>query len=363
MNHRSIPYLALALVTSLVIFGGAACGGGGGGTTTATDGSTGPTTTTTSGISTGMTDGGVGGVLAANKIFYWTGSNSIRSISPDGSNDTAVTSVSSNIISATINPVVANEYIFAYKPDAVSPIGIYRNSSLALAGATAIVSPLYDDVVSLQVSPDGKTLYFVGLPISTTVGNLYSVPMAGGTPTALDKAESAHLNTKGDYLVYSQYIDSLGRAQIFVRSSALTGTPIQLPSASSPLAFDTYLPQWSKKGDRLVFTGIPLGTAQREVFVMDTKGKNLVQLTTTPTIDERSATFGPDDTTVAYTAINTDATKSGLYTASSTVAATGTTSVKLLTNLGDQIYWTGSNGRGIHGSFGMPRSLKRVAKQ
>ena len=362
-----LPALAVLIAAGLVI----GCGGGGGGTVTTTSttstattstattatGTTSTATTSTAtsatGTTTGLTDGGIAGVLMPNTIYYSEGVTSVRTIKPDGTGDALLATIPDTISAAVPNPVVVGQWFFAYRSSASGLYGIYRNASLTISGAVQIVTPTYSSVTSLQASPDGSTLFYVA-STSLTPGQIFKVATISGTPLALDFAESAHLNMKGDYLVYGRYNATLGRAQIVKRSSADSATAAVLVNDSN----DDLFPQWNRAGDKVVFKAALSPTGQ-DLFVVKSDGTSLLKITNTPGTDKLAASFSPDGTQVAFGAVNVDPAQTGIYKTGTTAVDSGTTLVKADSAISEQIYWTGTNGRSSLSSIAMIRSSKR----
>lgn len=363
------PAFAVLCAAALVI----GCGGGGGGTTTtatattatATASTATATATTATGTSatgttatstattasTGVTDGGIGGVLMPNTIYYAEGLTALRTIKPDGTGDALLANIPSTIVAAIPNPAVTGQWFFAY--GAAGTYGIYRNSTLDISGAVQIVPQTYDAVTSLQASPDGTTLYYVA-STSSTASQLFKVATISGTPVALDFAESAHLNMKGDFLVYGRFESSLSRAQIYKRTTANSGTPVRLVNDAN----DDLFPQWNRTGDRVVFKSIvTAGTS--DFYTVASDGTGLLRITNTPNQDKLAASFSPDGSQIAFGSVNVDPNQTGLYKTGTGSVNSATTLIKADSSISEQIYWTGTNGRGGFNAIAMIRSPKR----
>lgn len=354
----ALPGMSLVIAAAIVI----GCGGGGGGTTTATTATattstattstattstattaTATTSTATTSGATGLTDGSISGVLSANTIYYTSSNNSIRAVNPDGTNDRQLITYDATLVQAAIpHPQVANQWLFSATPAAGGNYGLFRNSTLTTSGAIQIVAPNYNFIDSINVSPDGATVYFVG-SVGTGINTLYSVPMTGGTPTRIDDADSAFLNMKGDYLLYSKLVGSAG--QLFKIGTAAGSTAIRITTDVK----DYVSAQWNKAGDRIVAS---VAATDYDLYAMAKDGTSLVRLTTTPTISELAASFSPDGSQVAFTSLNNDSTQSGIYKMSSTAPGVATL-VLLSPNVGGQIYWSGTNGRAPIHSFSL----------
>lgn len=70
-------------------------------------------------------------------------------------------------------------------------------------------------------------------------------------------------------------------------------SPILLPGTN-----DSH-PMWSSDGSKISF-GRRIGTGPRDVWVMNSDGSNLVQLTNTPNQDEQHSDWSPDNSQIAY---------------------------------------------------------------
>jgi len=278
--------------------------------------------------------------------------NDYRYISPTGTGDTDYIALpSSNFQGIALNASSATKY-FGYFSTATSTFGIYSSTTWSISGATALVAPTYAFVGSLQVSPDGTTLYYTAATSATQDPQLWKVPVAGGTPVALDTAESFHLNAAGTTFVYSKIVN--GVPQLFTRGTGVGDTVTQITKNS----YANDLPQWNKQGNQIAFCANPAGPQNPyDIYTMNPDGTGVTQITNTPNTDEFTPSYNTGGTLVSYSTQDTDVTKQGLYTIALTGSATATL-IKADQTIQPGTYWTTTGGRG-GGSWNFVMRTKR----
>jgi hypothetical protein len=363
LSRRLAPGLAFVALLGILIGCG---GGGGGGVGTLTSGNNGGNNNGSNNNNGGNNNGGnnnggnnglPAGQLPANVIFYTevvpAGESElnvqVRHMSGEGANDTLYTTLSGSsdetrpqVVAFAPSPVEANVRFFAYQANLSAPIGIYRNTSVNIQGATQVVAPTYSVVSQLMVSPDGSTLAYVA---ATGEGQrrLYRVAASGASaPVLLDAAEQAAVSPTGDRVVYSRPTPGSSDAgDIWSRPLKSAGDAVQL--TNSP-ADDTY-PTFSRDGSRVVFSS---GATffESDLFTMKSDGTDVVRVTNTPDVVEAGATFNEAGSQIAYIATdNSDSTNSGVYRIAASGDATTRVLLRASTSLGADLYWTSADGR------------------
>ncbi len=331
------------------------CGGSGGGGSTVGGGVAGGVAGGVGGGNTvsGATTAGAttsGGVLSANVLYYGVGTGSLNKVNPDGTGVSVVTTAPASVTSFATDPKVAGQFIFSFPNAGSGFYGIYTNSSFSLAGAVEVVPPTYDAVYSLQVSPDGNTLYFVASVTGDTT-KLRKVAKAGGTPITLDDAQTASLNFAGDTLVYEKFVTT--SANIFKRSTADVAAPVQLTNIGTR---NDFRPQWNKQGNRVIFCSQDAVNLS-DVFSVNSVGGDRRQLTNTVDLDEIAASYNDDSTRFATVVSALDLTQSGLYVASTSGTDIGRVFILPVPNSNEALYWTSNLGRSPGGaSFSWSKS-------
>ena len=343
---------ALATILAALVIG---CGGGGGGgkkpSTTGTDGTTG--TSGTSGTTTagnggtlgGATDGGSGN-LAPNSIYFLVGNGGgydVKVTSEANPNPTVfATGLPADAPVATPDPSATGRIVFA-ATDANGQIGIYRNSSISLTGATSFVKPQFTEVLTLQVSRDGKRVVFVATPPGANEPRLFTATL-GGTPVLLDSGfvVSAELGSDGTRVVYERLTDD--DSELFLRDINATA-PVQLTND----AVDESQPQFSKDGKKVVFSTLS-ADGRSTLGTLDAAGGAITPIDPFPgtTVNAYAPSFNGAGTRIAFVAEGDTVEESGVFTcdlAGGNVqrVASGDP-LPLFT-----VYWTNATGRGPSG--------------
>jgi Tol biopolymer transport system component len=138
-----------------------------------------------------------------------------------------------------------------------------------------------------SVSPDGKTIYFVSREKGTF--DIYSMAMDGGDVERL---------TNGIGTLYAPELSPDGKRIVFTNN----GNGIWIMRADGnnphPITFkDDIDPTWSPDGSKISFASSRRGG--RQLFVMDSSGDNVEQLTDMSNMGGRS-TWSPDGTKIAF---------------------------------------------------------------
>jgi TolB protein len=138
-----------------------------------------------------------------------------------------------------------------------------------------------------SISPDGKTIYFVSREKGTF--DIYSMALDGGDVEQL---------TKGIGTLYAPELSPNGKRIVF----ASEGNGIWVMRADGnnphPITFkDDIDPTWSPDGSKISFASSRKG--ERQLFMMDSNGDNVEQLTDMKNMGGRS-TWSPDGTKIAF---------------------------------------------------------------
>ncbi|MFZ4507148.1 MAG: TolB family protein, partial [Fimbriimonas sp.] len=293
---------------------------------------------------TGSTSGGIG-VLPANVIFYSEFLSptvtEVRRINPDASGDTLFISLSDLYGPVAPNPVVAGQYVFAYRPTSIANYKIYKGNSLDAGSAVNLVSSeVYEYVSSLQVTPDGSQVVFTAVRPTLTI-RLCKVAIAGSAnATVLDANESsmASISPLGDKVVYSR-VDG-GDGDIYIRGLGATDDATALTNNTS----EELWPQISRDGTQVVFSSDRTTPGQYDLYTILAAGGTTIQVTNTSDRSELGASWSPDSTTLSFASIRlSGATESGLFKISK--SGSGLTLLKSSSAVGETTYWTGTNGK------------------
>ena len=325
------------LAIAIAIIG---CGGGGGGT-----GTGGGSTT--------------GGVLPSNVLLYSTTPDSgatlnVMQVNADGTGKTQVASLSPAFEGFAFNPAVKKQVVFGYSPSGTSnPVfGIYRNNSGSASGtgAAMIVSAQYSYVSSVQVSSDGKFVYYVAAT-GTNDTQLFRVSIGGGAVKTIDFAYSAQVNDAGDSVVYDKIPTGGTTSQVFTAPADGTGPPTAI---STDVAHNYQTPQWSKDGKSIVVAS-DKDNSMFEIYVMaPTSGAAMTQVSSLANVDKsQGATLSPDGTMASFIGLGADTALTGVYrTVSFGTKPITQTQIVVDPNVLSGVYWTGSNGRAVGDSNG-----------
>lgn len=345
MTLRSQAVLAgLAIAAGILVIG---CGGSGGDGGMSTSGTL---TTTTNGNPTngnptnGNPTTGVPttpGVLPQNTILFAVNdpdNGFLRQIKPDGTGGSVLSSYSPNVIAVAPDPVATNRYVFVGTTTTGGPYKIYSGTNTTdPAASVALASQTYALVTDLALSPDGKSVFFVGAPTDNDPLRLYKIA-GGAAPVALDFARRISVSPVGQKIAYSKDNASVTGTDIYVRDYSPTSTPTRVTTAVGENSY----PAFNRTGTKLVYSSNAGGTA--ELYVANPDGTGIKQITTTPTLDELAAAFNDDGTKIAYSALSSNLGETGIYVAK----ADGTTPTLIAADpaIDADVYWTSLLGRG-----------------
>jgi TolB protein len=138
-----------------------------------------------------------------------------------------------------------------------------------------------------SLSPDGKTIYFVSKEKGTF--DIYSMALNGGDVERMTKDIGA---------LYAPELSPNGKRIVFTKDGG--GIWVMRADGNNPHAItfkDDIDPTWSPDGSKISFASSRKG--DRQLFMMDANGDNVVQLTDLKNMGGRS-TWSPDGTKIAF---------------------------------------------------------------
>ena len=153
-------------------------------------------------------------------------------------------------------------------------------------------------------SPDGLSILFTHYTNDANLGgNIYLLNTINLSAldkttlkTNLDRVANASFSPDGTQIVFDGIKnDRQSIYMIKTNGAGLQELTATLPEASSPI--------WSPTGKQIVFTSQTSHTTPREIYVMDSVGKHLLNITNTPTWDDYSPAWSPDGTQLAYVSL------------------------------------------------------------
>ncbi len=238
-------------------------------------------------------------------ILGWT-INELRAIGADGMNDELLSNLGSKVGFAVPSPTTTGQWVFTYL--SAAGWGVYKvtgalpKTDAELASATAIVAPstAFQSFV-VQLSPDGQMVYYTAVAKATSIGYLYSVPLAGGTPKVIDNNAYGLFQISQSGLKVAYTKADLTAQISYVFTANVDGSSISnvTPGATKAVSFAN--PGWSNSGEKLIVSGFNYVTgAGADLYTMSATGTDLKNVTNTPLTDEYMGAFSPDDTKIAY---------------------------------------------------------------
>lgn len=323
LRRTALPWLAVVAAGLLI-----GCGGLGDlGFMRSTTGGGGSATTPPGGY--------VSGTLPADSILYSVESDSgtqIRAIGGDGQNDRIYASLPPGFGPFAPSPVTA-DWLFAWSPNGTDT-RLYRNTVVSDDGASPLFETSFGVIYTVQITPDGRHAVFAASSDFTTT-SLYVVNLMGAEePRLLDVGDHPSLSPNGSMVAYSK--PNASGSSICVMP-VTGGASTAITSSGSDV-----LPQWSRDGQKIVFSG-NRGDDNFDLYSVKPDGTGLTRLTSTPLVSELGASYNSLGTLISYVGIvGVDAT-AGLYR----MAAGGgpPTLLKATADMGVASYWTSPSGR------------------
>jgi Tol biopolymer transport system component len=128
-----------------------------------------------------------------------------------------------------------------------SPAGIFRQPLDGSTRSTQVAGTGPNEFPS-SVSPDGLQLAFTRLD-SATAGDLYDIPLRGGTPRVLVKTNAyeggAQISPDGKWMIYVS--NELGQNEIFLQAYPTADRRLQVSSGGG------IHPTWTPKGGEIFY--------------------------------------------------------------------------------------------------------------
>jgi Tol biopolymer transport system component len=265
----------------------------------------------------------------------------IFTVDPDGSNQASYASFLGNSYPvAAPNPnaaTAATAVAFAYLDPSSSTYDIYTNSSVTITGAKRITTGNYLAIGTMQFSPDGTKVAFIG---TTNNGNfLFNVNADGSnTPRNVDSADDFYLGGDNQTVCYTKD-DASFNGQIWLGN--IDGVNIHQLTND---AFDHFGPQLSKDLSHITYSASENGASGGyDVFTSAVDGTQLIQATNTGADEALTPSFNNNGTQVAYVFLSSsNVALSGVYYVG--INGLGTTQIVQDSAVNTGLYWTSSLG-------------------
>lgn len=246
--------------------------------------------------------------------------------------------------------IMANgSYVFG-ATNGASQFGIYKGSSVDAATATQVVPPSFDDIWSIQASPDGASIYFIGSVGS--VSSLYVVSSSGGTPRYIDDAYTFALSPLGTQVAYTKQ-DSFGR-NVYLSNVAVGSAPRALAASTSESDYIA----WSPDSRKLIFNSNRNGSSF-DLYMVGVDGIGFRRITLTNDADELGCAFSPDGLSIVTVeaSLSTSNISVVRYTLTSGLVKDRLSLVSDSTLLGDASWSSATRSRSLR--ISSPLLLKR----
>ena len=275
-----------------------------------------------------------GAALFAGNTIYYTegaygggGSEQLRSMNGDGSNDGLFANIPSAIGFAIPNFGRPNEWLFSYATnDSSTGTGLYRTTGTLptnqeqLALCTVVVAPHYAQISCIQGSINGNSVFYSAVVVAgdgTRSNKIFRAPLnpVSGSPVTLDDTDEGGIffvNEQGTRVAYTKSNSTVTDFLPSVYTMKVDGTDQQRLTAATA-AVSYFDPQFSKSGNKLVFNGQDQSSGADEIYIINADGSGLTRVTNYPETHQYYATFSPDDTKIAYTRYNQNTRTGSVY--------------------------------------------------
>ena len=279
--------------------------------------------------------------IPGNKIFYALGgvdTVEYRQIKSDGTGDALVASFSPNFDAIAPNPATP-QFAFAYTvdPQATDPVWkLYKNTTVALAGATQLSATNFRFFGTIQFTPDGSQIVFAASVTDGEFG-VYRINADGTGQTRLDDGEEADVSPDGAKIVYTKLDSASGFGEIWTMNMDGTGKTRLTTNTN-----EDWYPRWSKDGTKIVISS-DRGDVQLDLYTMNANGSSPFRVTNSPD-DEYGGSFNSAGTQLAVAVLGLNVDDTGLYRVN--VDGTGRAVVKLAPNIDLSVFWSPGSGNG-----------------
>ena len=145
-------------------------------------------------------------------------------------------------------------------------------------------------IVGLTFAPDGNSIYFLRpSPASDTIGQLYVVPVFGGSPKQLIEDIDSPVSFAPDGARFTYFRGSAGGSEIHIADKD-GGNDHVVYSTKEILG----PPQWSHDGSRIAFIGGFARSSTRELEILNLASNQLYRVPTHAKFAENSLAWLPD---------------------------------------------------------------------
>jgi len=305
--NTSKSYLVLAGVTAVAVLIG--CGGNGTGSFSTNGTTSGNYDVNNRNSSNGgraggsITPGAAAQTMPGNEILFAEFAEDgtvLQRMTPDGKHVASLTKLPGGPVVYAQDPTATHVAFISQKGEGW---GVFYNTNTAPEGAVALGPATYKSVGSLQFAPGGDDVVYTAEPPNQPFG-VYYASTTGKLIKRLDDGDDATISPNGKWVAYSKAVD--GHNRIFVVGVDGKGSRSLTQSKGQDV-----LPQWSKDGNRLLFTSNRDGDfAVYEVPVKGGAAKKIAA-------DAYGGTYSPDGKKIAFSRVGGSADGTGLFVAKS----------------------------------------------